>query len=248
MGFIGLTFDLRPDGATFDPPIMVTFTYNPDWLPPGLGPANLTMGYYDEDAKMWVMLDPENVTIDPATNTITASISHFTYYSVMAHTAPTDFTISNLTISPATIEVAEQATISAVVANSGDLSGNTKVTLKINGVTIGSQLITIAGHESTKVSFITVQGKPGSYKVDIDGLSETFTVKAVPVKPIVITSTVPSVTAPAVEYPAPTAPVPPAVPAPVRAPTPWLAIILSLVATVTVAVIIVWYYGFRTQY
>jgi hypothetical protein len=166
----------------------------------------------------------------------------------MAHTAPTDFTISNLTISPATIEVAEQATISAVVANSGDLSGNTKVTLKINGVTIGSQLITIAGHESTKVSFITVQGKPGSYKVDIDGLSETFTVKAVPVKPIVITSTVPSVTAPAVEYPAPTAPVPPAVPAPVRAPTPWLAIILSLVATVTVAVIIVWYYGFRSQY
>ena len=246
--FIGLNYDLEPDGATFDPPIMVTFTYNPDWIPSGLGPESLTMGYYDEDTKMWVMLDAKNITIDPATNTITAEISHFTVFSVMAFTAPAEFTISNLTISPITIEVAEQATISAVVANSGDVSGNTKVTLKINGVTIGSKLIKIAGHESEKVSFITVQGKPGSYKVDIDGLSETFTVKAVPVKPVVITSTVPSVTAPSVEYPAPTAPAPPAVPAPVPAPTPWAAIIISLVATIIVAVIIVWYYGFRTQY
>ncbi len=247
MGFIGLTFDLEPGGATFDPPIMVTFTYNPNWLPLGLGPENLTMGYYDQDTQQWVMLDPENVTIDPATNSVTAEISHFTYYSVMAFTAPAEFTISNLTISPATIEVAEQATISAVVANSGDVSGNTKVTLKINGVTIGSKLIKIAGHESAKVSFITVQGKPGSYKVDIDGLSGTFTVKAVPVKSVVITSTVPSVTAPAVEYPAPTAPAPPAVPAPVPAPTPWAAIIISLVASIIVAVIIVWNYGFRSQ-
>ncbi len=248
MSFIGLNYDLEPDRATFDPPIMVTFTYNPDWLPPGLGPESLTLGYYDQDTQQWVMLDAVNITIDPATNTISAEISHFTVFSVMAFTAPAEFTISNLIISPTAIEVAEQATISAVVANSGDVSGNTKVTLKINGVTIGSKLIKIAGHESTKVSFITVQGKPGSYKVDIDGLSGTFTVKAVPVKPVVITSTVPSVTAPAVEYPAPTAPVPPAVPAPVPAPTPWLAIIISLVATVIVAVIIVWNYGFRTQY
>ncbi|MEE9366119.1 MAG: CARDB domain-containing protein, partial [Dehalococcoidales bacterium] len=209
---------------------------------------NLMVGYYDEDTGQWVMLDPANVKIDPATNSVTAEISHFTVFSVIAHTAPAKFTISNLTISPTTIEVAEQATISAVVANSGDLSGNTKVTLKINGVTIGSQLIKIASHESTKVSFLTVQGEPGSYKVDIDGLSGTFTVKAVPVKPVVITSTVPSITVPPVEYPAPTAPAPPAVPAPVPAPMPWLPIIISLVATIIVAVILIWNYGFRSQY
>ena len=248
MGFIGLTYDLEPDGATFDPPILVTFVYNPDWLPPGLGPENLTIGYYDQDTQQWVILDAENITIDPATNSITAEISHFTYYGVMAHTAPAAFTISGLAISPTEFEVAEQSTISAVVANTGDLSGNTKVTLKINGVAVSSKIIRLAGHESTKVSFITVQGSPGSYKVDINGLSGTFTVKEAVVKPVVITSTVPSITAPAVEYPAPTAPAPPAVPAPVPAPTPWLAIIISLVASLIVAVIIVWYYGFRTQY
>jgi len=248
MSFLGLTHDLEPDGAIFDPPILITFAYNPLWIPARLGPENLTIGYYDQDTQQWVMLDAENITIDPATNTITAEISHFTYYSVMAHTAPAAFTISGLTISPTEFEVAEQSTISAVVANTGDLSGNTKVTLKINGVTVASKIVKVAGHESTKVSFITVQGSPGSYKVDINGLSGTFTVKEAVVKPVVITSTVPSITAPAVEYPAPTAPAPPAVPAPVPAPMPWLAIIISLVATVIVAVIIVWYYGFRTQY
>ncbi len=234
MSFIGLNYDLEPDGATFDPPITVTFVYNPDWIPNELGPESLTIGYYDQDTNQWVLLDAENITIDPATNTITAEISHFT--------------ISNLTISPTTVEIAEQATISAVIANSGDVSGSTKVTLKINGVTIGSQIIEIAGHESAEVSFLTVQGESGSYQVDINGLSGTFTVKPVPVQPVVITSTVPSVTAPAVEYPVPTAPAPPSVPAPVPTPTPWLAIIISLVATIIVAVIIVWYYGFRPEY
>ncbi len=248
MSFIGLNYDLEPDGATFDPPITVTFVYNPDWIPNELGPESLTIGYYDQDTNQWVLLDAENITIDPATNTITAEISHFTIFSVMTHTAPAKFTISNLTISPNEIEIAEQATISAVIANSGDVSGSTKVTLKINGVTIGSQIIEIAGHESAEVSFLTVQGKSGSYQVDINGLSGTFTVKPVPVQPVVITSTVPSVTAPAVEYPVPTAPAPPSVPAPVPTPTPWLAIIISLVATIIVAVIIVWYYGFRPQY
>ncbi|MQY80901.1 MAG: hypothetical protein GH158_01470 [Dehalococcoidia bacterium] len=248
MSFIGLNYDLEPDGATFDPPVMVTFTYNPGWIPSGLGPESLTLGYYDQDTQQWVMLDAGDITIDPNTNTITASISHFTVFSVMALTAPAEFTISNLTISPAEFEVAEKSTISVAVANIGDVSGTTRVTLKLNGVAVSSKLVKLAGHESQTVSFTTVQGEPGSYKVDIDGLSGTFTVKPATVKPVVITSAVPSVTAPAVEYPAPTAPTPPAVPAPVPAPTPWLAIIISLVASVIVAVIIVWYYGFRSEY
>ena len=247
--FIGLTYDLEPDGATFDPPITITFTYNPNWIPSGLGPENLDLRYYDEDTKTWVPLDPQDIIIDPNTNTISALISHFTYYGVMVHTAPAEFTVSDLSISPAEFEVAEKSTISVDVANIGDVSGTTRVTLKLNGVEVTSTLVTLAGHDSQTVSFTTVQGEPGSYKVDIDGLSGTFTVKPATVKPVVITSTVPSVTAPAVEYPAPTAPaLPPAMPAPVPAPTPWLAIIISLVATGIVAIIIVWYYGFRSEY
>lgn len=247
-GFIGLSYDLEPDGATFEPPITITFTYNPNWVPAGLGPENLTVGYYDQGNKQWVMLDPKDITIDPKTNTISAKISHFTYYSVMAHTAPAEFTISDLTVSPSEIEIAEQSTISAVVTNTGDVSGKTKVTLKVNGATVASKIIEVAGHDSKTVSFITVQGEAGSYKIDLDGLTGTFTVKPSPVGPVVVPTTVPSISAPSVEYPAPTAPAPPAVPAPVPAPTPWLAIIVSLIVTAIVAGIVVWYFSFRTQY
>jgi len=247
MGFIGLNYNLEPDGATFDPEISITFTYNKNWIPAGLGPEGLTVGYYDTDTKQWVMLDAKDITIDPATNTITAKISHFTYYSVMAHTAPAEFTISALTVPATSIGIAEKATISAMVANTGDVAGTCKVILKINGAEIASKSVNVAGHESEKVTFETVHGKAGSYKVEIDGASGTYTVKAAEVKPVVIKSTVPSVSAPSVAYPAPSAPAVPAVPSPIPAPTPWLAIIVSLVVTAIVAGVVVWYFGFRTE-
>ena len=246
---IGINFDIQPSGATFDPPAELTFDYNPNWLPPGATPDNLTIAYYNESGTPpgWVELGASDIVFNPD-GTITANIHHLTVFSILVRINPAAFEISGLVVPTTAINVAEKATISAMLKNTGDLAGTTRVTLKINGVEVSYKNVKLAGDEMRKVSFETVQGKPGSYKVDIDGLSGTFTVKAVPVKPVVITSTVPSVTAPSVEYPAPTAPVPPAVPAPVPAPTPWLAIIISLVATVIVAVIIVWYYGFRTQY
>ena len=246
MGFIGLSYDLEPDGATFDPPITITFTYNPKWLPPGLDPQNLTIGYYDADTEQWVMLDAEDITIDPVTNTISAKISHFTYYGVMAHTAPAEFTVSGLTCPQTAIGIAEKATIGAMVKNTGDVAGTYTVTLKINGVEVASKRVTLAGGEYRNVSFTTVQGKAGSYKVEIDGQTGTFTVKEIELRPVVITSTVPSISAPSVAYPAPTAPVVPAVPTPVPAPLPMTAIIITLVVMVIVAGILVWNYGFRT--
>ena len=244
MGFIGLEYDLEPDGATFDPPITITFTYNPNWIPAGLGPDSLTVGYYDTDTEQWVMLDASDITIDPATNTISAKVSHFTYYSVMAHTAPADFTVSGLTV-PSTLGIAEKATISATVANTGDVAGTYQAILKINGAVVASKSVKLAGHESKTVTFETVQGKAGSYKVEIDGQTGTFTVVAAELKPVVITSTVSSITVPSVT-PAPSAPSVPAAPTPAPAPTPMLAIILSLVVTAIVAGIVVWYFGFRT--
>jgi len=246
--FVGFPYDLEPDGATFEPAITLTFIYDPSKLPSGVGPQSLTIGYYDQNTKKWVPLDAKDLTIDPDTNTITAKISHFTHFGILAGTAPAEFTVSGLVVPAAGIGIAEQTTISAMASNTGDVAGTAKVTLKINGVAVASKDVKLAGHESRSVSFTTVQGQSGSYKVDVNGLAGTFTVKSAPVKPVVITSTVPSITAPAVAYPAPTAPAPPPVPAPVPVPTPWLAIIISLVASVIVAAIIIWYYGFRRTY
>jgi hypothetical protein len=163
----------------------------------------------------------------------------------MIYTAPAKFTVSKLAISPAEVEIAGKATISANVTNTGDVSGTAKVTLEINNVAVASKDIKLAGHESKTVSFATVQGQAGSYKVAVNGVTGTLTVKPAAVKPVVITSTVPSIKVPSTYYPASTVQAPPAVPAPVSAPTPWLAIIISLVATAIVAIVLVWNYGFR---
>lgn len=247
-GFVGFPYDLEPDGATFEPAITFTFTYDPNKLPSGVGPQSLTIGYYDIDTKTWVPLEAKDLTIDPETNTITAKISHFTHFSILAGTAPAEITVSGLVVPATDIGIAEKATISAMVSNSGDVAGTTTVTFKINGVAVASKDVKVAGHESKSVSFATVQGKAGSYKVDVNGLTGTFTVKSAAVKPVVVTTTVPSITAPSVTPAAPAAPAVPAAPTPTPEPTPWLAIIISLVATLIVAVIIVWYYGFRTQF
>ncbi len=245
--FVGMPYDLGPDGASFDPPITITFTYDPAQIPHGVGPQSLGLAYYDQETGEWVPLDPTSISIDPETNTITAEIDHFTLFGVTANTAPAEFTVSGLVFPASSIGIAEKTTISAMVTNIGDVAGTTKVTLKINGAAVASKNVKLAGHEFRKVSFATVQGKSGDYKVEIDGLSGTFTVKAVSVGPVVITSTVPSVMAPAAQYPAPTAPIVPAAPAPVPAPTPWTAIIIVLVVAVIVGSILVWNYGFRTQ-
>lgn len=244
-GFIGLSYDLEPDGATFDPPITITFTYNENWLPSGLSPESLDVGYYDTDTGQWVMLDAKDLTIDPVTKTIKAKISHFTYYSVIARMAPAEFTVSGLTYPQMALAIAEKATISAMVTNTGDLAGTYTATFKINGDVVASKSVKLAGGEYRKVSFTTVQGKAGDYKIEIDGQTGTFTVKETVLKPVVITSTVPSITVPSVT-PAPTAPAVPAAPTPVPAPSPTLAIILSLVITAIVAGIVVWYFGFRS--
>ncbi|KPK21885.1 MAG: hypothetical protein AMJ70_06555 [Dehalococcoidia bacterium SG8_51_3] len=246
--FVGMPYDLEPDGATFDPPITITFTYDPTKLPDGVEPKSLGLAYYDEETKSWVMLDPTSIKIDPETNTITAEIDHFTLFGVMASTKPAEFTVSGLVFPSTPVGIAEQAAISAMVANNGDVSGTTTVTLKINGTAVASKSVKVAGLESKKVSFSVVQGKAGDYKVEIDGLSGTYTVEAAFVGPVLIASPVPSVTAPAAPPSAPTAPSVPAAPAPVPAPTPWTAIIISLVVAAIVGGVLVWNYGFRSEY
>ena len=50
---------------------------------------------------------------------------------------------------------------------------------------------------------------------------------------------------PSPEYPAPTVPALPVVPAPIPMPTLWLPIIITLVAIIIIASLLVWWYGYR---
>jgi hypothetical protein len=73
-------FDFHPDGATFDPAIQITITYDPDALPEGTDPSQLVIAFYNEATGEWEYL---NGTVNPDTNTITFSVTHFTLFAVM---------------------------------------------------------------------------------------------------------------------------------------------------------------------
>jgi len=192
---VGLVYDLGPDGATFDPPISLTVKYNESKIPDGVAEENLVVAYWDKEAEEWVKLEG---TVDPKTNTITAKISHFTNFTILAHTRPASFTATDLLINPNEFEVGKTVTISVIVTNTGDLTGTYEVTLKINGAEAEAKEVEVIGGDSEKVSFSVNPGSPGTYTVDLNGLTGSFVVK----------EKAASLAAPEAHLPAPTAALP----------------------------------------
>ncbi len=77
---IGLPYSFSPAGATFDPPITFTWSYDPDALPEGVAEGDLVLAFYDEEAGKWVELE---CVVDTENNTVTASVEHFTTFALM---------------------------------------------------------------------------------------------------------------------------------------------------------------------
>lgn len=91
---------------------------------------------------------------------------------------PADFAVSDLTITPAEIESGEKVTISVIITNTGALTGSYEAIFKIGDAVIAAQEVTLAGGASQPVSIITTKNEAGTYIVNVNGLSDTFTVKA----------------------------------------------------------------------
>ena len=82
---IGLAYDFGPDGATFDPPITLEYTYDPGALPEGVAEEDLVLAYYDEEVGEWVELE---CVVDTVNNTITADVEHFTTFAIIGAVTP----------------------------------------------------------------------------------------------------------------------------------------------------------------
>jgi hypothetical protein len=79
---IGLTYDLGPEGATFDPPITLTFTYDPSRIPAGVNERDLVIAFYNKTTGQWENLT--DIVVDPVTHTISGKAGHFTAFAVLA--------------------------------------------------------------------------------------------------------------------------------------------------------------------
>ena len=182
---IGLPYSFEPSGATFDPAFEVIWSYDEVDIPEGVAEEDLRLAYCDEDIGEWVVIDEPP---DIEDNEITFDMEHFTTYAIIAFTVPPEpaaFTPSSLTISPSEVDIDETVNISISVANTGGQAGSYTVTLKIDGVVEEAKEVTVAAGASTGVAFTTSQGEAGTYSVDVNGLTGSFTVmeEVVPLPP-----------------------------------------------------------------
>jgi len=182
---IGLAYDFGPDGATFDPPLTLTYTYDPEALP---DVADLFLAYYDEATSGWVELP---CTVDPVTHTITASVAHFTTFAIIGWVPPVPppppvpaaFSVTNLSVTPLEVEPGETVTIIVLVANTGGEAGSYQVNLVINDLVEATKEVTVRAGLSKEVTFSVTREEAGSYTVTVDGQSGSFTVAPVVVLP-----------------------------------------------------------------
>ncbi|TRZ52027.1 MAG: hypothetical protein D4S01_03645, partial [Dehalococcoidia bacterium] len=157
---IGTVYDIGPDGATFDPPIFLTFSYNESLIPPGAAEADLVPVMWDEETGGWVAL--EFWIVDPETNTITGLIRHFTPFTILAYIHPVAFATSDMLIIPTEVNTGETVNIIILVTNTSGQPGIYEVTLNINDVAEASSKVTIAAGDSALVSFSTTKDTAGT--------------------------------------------------------------------------------------
>ena len=71
----------------------------------------------------------------------------------------------------------DEVTISLFVVNTGGKSGSYEVTLKINGGVAATKEVTVSAGLSKEVTFTISKDIAGTYSVDVNGLTDSFTVK-----------------------------------------------------------------------
>ena len=181
---VGHAYRLEPEGTTFSPPATLTWGYQAAYLQEGVNEDDLTIAFYDEEANEWVEIDSE---VDTSGTTITADIEHLSTFAVLApfeansdETPPTasmNFTTSSLDIYPqGEIVPGSLVTISVMVTNANDTKASSYVPLKIDGEVEEEQRITLESGEGQTIVFTVFRNEAGTYRVDINGLTGSFTV------------------------------------------------------------------------
>jgi len=77
---VGAVYDLTPQGATFNPPLKLTISYDPDELPQGVRESEVYIAPYDEDTG-WGRWHYKSV--DTKNHRVTTQVNYFARYAVL---------------------------------------------------------------------------------------------------------------------------------------------------------------------
>ncbi len=84
--------------------------------------------------------------------------------------------VTNLDINPRNVKEGERVNITVEVANRGGVTGSHKLELKIGGIVLATQEVTVFPKTNQKVSFILSNTKSGFHQVEIGNLSDKIMV------------------------------------------------------------------------
>lgn len=169
------------EAVRFSPPLRLVLQ-----VPAGAFPkdATLQVMYYDEQLG-WTELENEGVFVSGQTE-ITALVYHFTRFAVVARLPSTpsvlpttdatptlqlpasaNFQVNNLEIAPNRTEPGDSIAIRLQVTNTGGVSGERSLTLKINDFFVDAKVLALAAGQTQSLSFTVTANKPGTYQVTV---------------------------------------------------------------------------------
>lgn len=98
--------------------------------------------------------------------------------SMPAPPAAASIVVKNVNVDPGQAYTGQPITISANMANDGDVVGGYVASLKINDKLEQTKLGTVDGHSAAPVNFTISRSQPGTYTIDIGGQKGTFIILA----------------------------------------------------------------------
>ena len=176
------------------------------WTPYGCANVNFragaTAGYYEGSASWYVKYMTDHfkfANIPPGTYRLLSTCELYrdgtlvkTYWrnvdtgetiTVGEYLPEADMVVTYLRFEPDVVYLGDSVKIWVNVGNEGKATGSVTVTCKVNGVVIGTKTVTRTPGHWAGLSFSFTPGKVGTYNVEVNELSGSFTVVSVAFDP-----------------------------------------------------------------
>jgi hypothetical protein len=90
---------------------------------------------------------------------------------------PAEFQVSDLAVNPHVVQRGSPAIVTATVTNVGEVGGSYTATLTVNGQTVDSRSLQLAGGETVPVSFTVTESTTGTYDINLGEASTALIVQ-----------------------------------------------------------------------
>lgn len=172
----GNAYEVLPNGSGFYPRANISLSYYDAQIPAGMDENLLLVARWDDRIEEWVAF--ENPIVDTEKNTASVSFYESGIYTILAPVSPPVFDIRDIQIFPTNVAPGDEVNLRCRVTNTGTVAGYYELVFKLNGSTQEVKRISLAGGESREITFSVIRNSPGTYNVEINGLTGSYQISA----------------------------------------------------------------------